>query len=98
MTPMPVMVSGAVPVLRSVTVCEALLRPIFTLLKVRLEGETPATGAMPVPVKLTLWVLPDLPLWLSVIFKAPVRVPVAVGLNATLMVQEPPAARLLVQV
>ena len=53
------------------------------------------TGAVPVPVRLTLWVVG---LALSVIVTAPVRVPVADGLNVTLMVQPALAATVEPQV
>jgi hypothetical protein len=52
-------------------------------------GERLATGAVPVPVRLTVWVGG---LALSVMVTAPVLVPTAVGLKVTLMVQLPPAA------
>jgi hypothetical protein len=45
----------------------------------------------PVPVKATVC---GLPVALSATFKVPVRVPAAVGVNKTLIVQLPPAARL----
>jgi len=51
---MPVMASAALPVLLSVTGCDVLVVPTLWLLNVRLAGETPATGAVPVPVKLTV--------------------------------------------
>jgi hypothetical protein len=52
-------------------------------------------GAVPVPDKLTVC---GLLLALSVKVSVPVRAPVAVGVNATLAVQELPAARLLLHV
>lgn len=51
----------------------------------------------PVPVKLTVCVLPATPLLLSVMVSVPVRVPVAVGVNVTATVPEPPAITLLPQ-
>jgi hypothetical protein len=60
--------------------------------KVRLEGETPAVGAMPVPLRLTVWVLPLASLELSVTVSVPVLAPLDVGVKATLMVQLPLAA------
>ena len=50
---------------------------------------------MPVPVRLTVWVVG---LALSVMVTVPVRVPLAVGLKVTLRVQLEPAARLEPQV
>ena len=58
-------------------------------------GERLTTGAVPVPVRLTVWVAG---LALSVMVTAPVRVPVAVGLKVTLRVQLALAARLEPQV
>ena len=58
-------------------------------------GERLTTGAVPVPVRLTVWVAG---LALSVIVTAPVRVPAAVGLKVTLSVQLALAARLAPQV
>jgi hypothetical protein len=58
-------------------------------------GERLTTGAVPVPVRLTVWVAG---LALSVIVTAPVRVPAAVGLKVTLRVQLALAARLEPQV
>ena len=51
----------------------------------------PAATATPVPVRLTVWVVPPTAL-LSVMVRVPVTEPVAVGVNVTLMVQEAPAA------
>ena len=48
------MVSAAVPVFERVTVCAALVVPCSWLPKLRLTGETPAMGATPVPVRLTV--------------------------------------------
>ena len=48
-------------------------------------------GATPVPVRLTLC---GLPLALSVRMRAALRVPLAVGVKVTLIVQLPPAATL----
>jgi hypothetical protein len=63
--------------------------------KVKEAGERLTTGAVPVPVSLTVWVAG---LALSVMVTAPVRVPVAVGLKVTLRVQLAPAATLDPQV
>src|SRR5208283_2442533 len=86
---------AAFPVLFSVTVCAALVVPRFWPLKVRLVGVTPANGALPVPVRLTVW---GLLVPLSVMVNEAVRVPGAVGANVTLRVQVPPAATELPQV
>jgi hypothetical protein len=78
---------AAFPVLFSVTVWAVLVVLRFWLLKVRLVGVTPAVGALAVPVRLTLCVLPAALLLLSVMVNAAVRVPGAVGVKVTLMVQ-----------
>jgi hypothetical protein len=60
------------------------------------EGvERLAEGAPPVPVRLTVCVLLGVSLLLSVIVTAAVKVPAEVGLNATVIVQMPFAARVL---
>jgi len=58
-------------------------------------GERPTTGAVPVPVRLTVWVAG---LALSVMVKEPLREPLAVGVKVTLRVQLALAARLEPQV
>jgi hypothetical protein len=63
--------------------------------KVKEVGERLTTGAVPVPVRLTVCVVG---LALSVMVTTPVRVPVAVGLKVTLRVQLALAARLEPQV
>ena len=63
--------------------------------KARLEGETLAPGAVPVPLRLALW---GLPLALSVMLSEAARLPLAEGVKVTLMVQLPPAATELPQV
>ena len=55
-------------------------------------------GPVPVPLKLTDCWLPDALLVLSVMVKEAVRLPVAVGVNVTLIVQFPLAASELPQV
>jgi hypothetical protein len=92
---MPEMVSEALPVLVSATVCAPLLVPTNCPVKVSEEGDKPTTGPVPVPVKLTVWGLFDA---LSAIVRAPLRVPAFVGVKVTLMVQEPVTATLLPQV
>ena len=54
-------------------------------------------GAVPVPLKVTVCVLPATPLLLSVMVNMPVSGPVAVGEKVTLIVQEPLAATLPMQ-
>jgi hypothetical protein len=51
-------------------------------------------GPVPVPVKLSVCVLPATPLLLSVMVSVPVSEPAAVGEKVTLIVQEPLAATL----
>ncbi len=88
---MLLMLSVAVPLLVSVTACAALVVPTCWLLKVSVVLERVTAGAVaatPVPVRLTLC---GLPAALSVIDTVPVRVPVAVGVKVTLMVQLAPA-------
>jgi hypothetical protein len=63
--------------------------------KVKEVGERLATGAVPVPVRLTVCVAG---LALSVMVKEPLREPLAVGVKATLRVQLALAARLEPQV
>jgi len=93
---MLLMVSVALPVLVSVTGCEALVVPTLTLLKVRLVGERVTAGAVvPTPVRLTVC---GLPAALSVIETVPLMVPVCAGVMVTEIVQLTPAATLLPQV
>jgi len=85
----PVMVSAALPVLESVTVCAALVEFNVWLANVNDAGERLAPGvpgANPVPVRPTIC---GLPAALSVIVTAAPRAPAAVGVNVTLMVQFP---------
>jgi len=95
---MLVMLSAAVPEFVSVTLCAALGVPTAWLPKSRLAGEKLATGpfaGVPVPVRLTVC---GLFAALSVKVIDPVRVPVAVGVNVTLIVQLPATATKLPQV
>jgi hypothetical protein len=63
--------------------------------KVKVGGEIlTMVLAVPVPVKLTVWVVG---LALSVMVRAPVLVPAAVGRKITEMLQEAPAATLGLQ-
>jgi hypothetical protein len=90
---MPVIVSVVVPTLVSVTVFAALIVPMATVPKLKLLGESFAV--VPIPLSGTCC---GLPLALSVMLNAAVRVPVAVGLKVTLVVQLAPAANELPQV
>jgi len=94
------MLMAALPVLLRVALCAVLLLPTAWLPKARLVGERPATGAgvavsVPVPDRL---IVCGLPLALSVMRTEAVRLPLAEGLNVTLMVQLAPAATELPQV
>ena len=88
-TAMLVMVKVALPVLLSVTTFAELLVPSTWLGNTRLTGESDTAGAMPVPVSGTVCGLPPA---LSATLTLAVRVPLAVGVNVTLMDHEPPAA------
>jgi hypothetical protein len=60
---------------------------------VLLEPEgTVTVKSWPVPLRLTVCVLPAAPLLLSVTVSAPVAEPLAVGVKVTLIVQDPDAA------
>lgn len=77
------------PVLVRVTVCAALAVFKVWLAKVRLELERLTAGAVafaPVPVRV---IVCGEPAALSAMVTEAVRVPVAVGVNVTLMVQLP---------
>lgn len=93
-------VSAAVPVLVTVTVCAGLVLP--TSCPANAAGvERPATGAVPVPFRLTVSVLealPDPELFESLMVNVPLRDPVAVGLKPTVTVQVAEAAKLVPQV
>jgi hypothetical protein len=75
----------------NVTVCAALVDPTVCALKVNVPGAsvTAGTGVTPLPLKAT--VCGD-PAALSVIVSEPLRVPVAVGVNVTAIMQFAPAA------
>jgi hypothetical protein len=83
-------VSLAVPVLLIVTVNGTLVVPITWLPKFRLVGERLTVNVAPVPVRLMVC---GLPAALSVIVTLAVRLPLAVGVKVTLMVQLAPVAR-----
>jgi hypothetical protein len=81
----------ALPVFVKVTTCAVLVVFSCWLAKVRLGAERLAAGPVavtPVPVRLMVW---GLGVALSVMVMAPVRVPVAVGVKLTLIVQFAPA-------
>jgi len=78
----PVIVSVVVPTFVSVTVLAAVVVPTVTEPKLKLVGESFAV--VPVPLSETVCGLPDA---LSVTLKAALRVPLAVGLKVTLIVQ-----------
>jgi hypothetical protein len=89
-----VKVTGPVPVLVTVTFCAGLVEFTGWEANVRLLGVTvtvPVAGPAPVPVKATVC---GLPVTLSATFRVAVRVPTAVGVNRTLIVQLAPIARL----
>ena len=83
---MLITLSAAVPVLLNVIVCAGLVVRTFCEANVSFKGETDAAGppVVPVPVRL---IDCGLPVALSVIEIAAVRVPAALGVNVTLMVQ-----------
>ena len=89
-----VMLKAALPVLLRVAVCAVLGIPMAWLPKARLVGERPSTGAaaavsVPVPERLTVC---ELPLALSEMLTEAVRLPLAEGVNFTLIVQWAPTA------
>jgi hypothetical protein len=89
------MFSVAFPLLLMEMVCAGLDDPTSRLLKTRLPGERVIAGALiPIPVRETICGLPTA---LSEIMMAPGRVPVAVGVNVTKMLQLDCAARLAPQ-
>ena len=90
-----VLLKAALPVLLRVTVCTVLVLPTAWLPKARLVGERLTTAAVPVPERLTLCGLPRA---LSVMLSEAVRLPLAEGVNVTLIVQWAPAASDLPQV
>jgi hypothetical protein len=87
--------SGAVPVLDSVTVLGAVVT-FNGELNASVPGETPAIGAMPVPLSVTVNV--GFAGSLLEIVNTAVLAPVVVGVKVTLIVQFEPAARVAPQV
>jgi hypothetical protein len=88
---MLVMVRVALPILVRVTVLKVLTIPTVWFPKLMLVGESFTTGATPTPVSGTDCGLSGA---LSVIVTAPVRVPSAVGVKITVIVQFELAAKL----
>jgi hypothetical protein len=94
----PPSVRAALPVFVSVTDCAALTVPVAWLANVSVDADRVAAGAAvevempPVPDSATVWVLG---VAVSLMVSVAARVPTALGVNVTLMVQLPPAARLL---
>jgi hypothetical protein len=90
--PIPVIVKGAPPVLDSVTVCGGPDVPTRRAVNISVPGDTPAPGAMPVPLSETF----NVGFAGSLLTMASVadRAPITVGVNVTLIVQLPAAARL----
>ena len=94
--PEPLIVNAAVPVFVRVTVCAVLVTLTNWFPKLRLVVPPKLTmGAVPVPVRETVCGLPEA---LSAMETAALRLPVAVGLKVTLIVQLAPAATLAPQV
>jgi hypothetical protein len=91
----PEMFIVAVPVLVAVTVWAELVVPMTWLEKDKLDGERLITGAVPVPVRVTVCGLLEA---LSVIVTVAARLPVAEGVNVTLIAQFAPAATDVAQV
>ena len=89
----PVIVSEVVPTFVSVTVFGPLVTPMATVPKLKLVGESFAV--VPIPLSGTCCGLPEA---LSVTLRAALRVPLAVGLKVTLIVQLAAAASELPQV
>jgi negative regulator of sigma E activity len=90
LTVMLLIVRVALPVFVRVTLCALLLLPTACAGKVKEVGERLTTGALPVPVRLTVCVAG---LALSVMVMEPLRDPAALGVNVTLRVQLALAAR-----
>ena len=91
---MLLMLKAAVPVLVSVTVCAALVVPTFWFPKLTLVGLRLTLGAGVTPVPLSA-ALCGLFVALSVKVRLALRLPLALGVNVTLIVHEAFAARVL---
>ena len=79
----------------NVTLWAALVVPTSWLANVRLAGDRPAAGAIPLPLRAAVC---GLPLALSAMVTEAVRVPVAEGVKVTLIEQLAPAATEVPQV
>jgi hypothetical protein len=88
--PMLLTVKAALPVLVKVTVWTLLVEPTFCPANVRLEGLTPAVGAVPIPVSPTVCGLLTSE---SDTLTEALRVKAAVGVNITDIVQVPLTAK-----
>jgi hypothetical protein len=81
-------------VLLNVTVWAGLVVPTSWLANVRLAGDSAAAGEIPLPLRATVC---GLPLASSVTDRVPLRVPVAVGVKLTLILQLAPLPKLALQ-
>ena len=88
------MLKAAFPVLLRVAACTALVVPRVWLLKIKLVAVRLTVGPLPVPVRFTVW---GLPVALSVMVTVAVRVPGAVGVKVTLIVQFAPGTTVFAQ-
>jgi hypothetical protein len=95
---MLVMVIDALPEFVRVTFCGLEVEPTSCPVKVREFVERAGSGACPVPLSVTVCVFPAAALLLSAIVRVPLRLPSAVGVNVTLIVQFPFADTLEPQV
>ena len=90
------MVSAALPVLLSVTVCAALVLPTLRVAKLSKVALRVTAGATTTPVPLRAADFRTMPLLMMLTI--PARTPPTVGVKVTLMVQLAAAARVLPQV
>ena len=90
--PILAIVKAPGPLLVKVTLCAVLVEFVVWFANVSDVGDsiTVGTGATPVPERLMVC---GLPLPLSAMLTDAVRVPVAVGVNVTLIAQDPLVAR-----
>jgi len=86
----PETVSGAVPVLETVTCCAVEAVPTGTLPKASAAGSTEASGATPLPERATLRT--GLATSLVAMARVPAAAPIAVGAKVTVTVQVAPGA------
>jgi hypothetical protein len=91
------MVRLAVPMLAKSSVWAGPVVPTGQLPKLNGFWLGAAWGPVPIPLKITVCVLPAIALLLSVMVNMPVMVPAVVGEKVTLIVQEPLGARLAPQ-